>query len=108
MDTEFLVEMRQSNKYGSLRKDEIFNLHLGYGAGALTQHPLPRPRHHQHLLIPSAQTNSLKKTKNTEMRFNFHEIVAYCFGVCTQKTGLREVDLEPSPKRGSNKINMLK
>ena len=29
MDTEFLVQMRQSNKCGSVRKDEIFNLHLG-------------------------------------------------------------------------------
>ena len=33
MDTEFLVQMRQSNKYGSVRNDEIFNLHLGSGAG---------------------------------------------------------------------------
>ena len=53
----------------------------------LSQHPMPPGRHDQHLLIPSAQTNSLKKTKNP---------------------GLREVDLEPSPKRGSNKINILK
>ena len=28
MDTEFVVEMGQSNKCGSVRKDEIFNLHL--------------------------------------------------------------------------------
>ena len=33
MDTEFLVQMRQSNKCESVRKDEIFNLHLGSGAG---------------------------------------------------------------------------
>ena len=33
MDTEFLVQMRQSNKCGSVRNDEIFNLHLGSGAG---------------------------------------------------------------------------
>ena len=26
----------------------------------------------------------------------------------TQNPGLREVDLEPTPKRGSDKINMLK
>ena len=32
MDTEFLVQMRQSNKCGSVRNDEIFNLHLGSGA----------------------------------------------------------------------------
>ena len=31
MDTEFLVQMRQSNKCGSVRNDEIFNLHLGSG-----------------------------------------------------------------------------
>ena len=33
MDTEFQVQMRQSNKCGSIRNDEIFNLHLGSGAG---------------------------------------------------------------------------
>ena len=33
MDTEVLVQMRQSNKCGSVRNDEIFNLHLGSGAG---------------------------------------------------------------------------
>ena len=33
MDTEPPVQMRQSNKCGSVRKDEIFTLHLGSGAG---------------------------------------------------------------------------
>ena len=33
MDTEFLVQMRQSGKCGSVRNGEIFNLHLGSGAG---------------------------------------------------------------------------
>ena len=33
MDTEFLVQMRQSNKCGSVRNDEIFNLHLRSGVG---------------------------------------------------------------------------
>ena len=42
------------------------------------------------------------------MRFNFQQIVLYCFGLRIQNPGLREVDLEPSPKRGSDKINMLK
>ena len=36
MDTEFLVQMRQSNKCESVRKDEIFNLHLGSGAGPIS------------------------------------------------------------------------
>ena len=33
MDIEFLVLMRQSNKCGSVRNDEIFNLHVGSGVG---------------------------------------------------------------------------
>ena len=33
MDTEFLVQMRQSNKCGSVRNHEIFNLHFGSGEG---------------------------------------------------------------------------
>ena len=33
IDTEFMVEMRESNKCGSVMNDEIFNLHLGSGAG---------------------------------------------------------------------------
>ena len=31
MKIEFLVQMRQSDKCGSVRDDEIFNLHLGSG-----------------------------------------------------------------------------
>ena len=49
-----------------------------------------------------------KKAKNPEMRFNSQQIVLYCLSLHTQNPGLREVDLEPSPKRGSDKINMLK
>ena len=33
MGIEFLVQMRQSDKCGSARNDDIFNLHLGSGAG---------------------------------------------------------------------------
>ena len=32
MDTEFLVQMRQPNKCGTVRNDEIFNLRLGSSA----------------------------------------------------------------------------
>ena len=42
------------------------------------------------------------------MRFSSQQIVLYCLGPCTHNPGLREVDLEPSPKSGSDKINMLK
>ena len=34
----FLGQMRQSNKYGSVRNDEIFNLNLGSGAGPWVSH----------------------------------------------------------------------
>ena len=33
MDMAFLVKLKQSNKCGSVRNDEIINLHLGSGAG---------------------------------------------------------------------------
>ena len=33
MDMAFQVEMRQSNKSGSVRNDDIINLHLVSGAG---------------------------------------------------------------------------
>ena len=49
-----------------------------------------------------------KKAKNPEMRFSSQQIVSYCLGLHIQNPGLREVDLEPSSKRGSDKINMLK
>ena len=42
------------------------------------------------------------------MRFNSQQIASYCLGLSTQKPGLREVDLGPSPKRDSDKMNMLK
>ena len=33
METEFLVQITQSNTFGSVRYDEIFNLNLRAGAG---------------------------------------------------------------------------
>ena len=75
---------------------------------AIESDPLPPARHQPHLLIPSAQTINQKKTKNPEIRFNSIQIVSYCLGLRTQNPVLREVDLEPSLKRGSDKINMLK
>ena len=39
------------------------------------------------------------------MRSNFQQIVSHCIDLNTQNPGLREVDLESSPKRGSDKID---
>ena len=58
--------------------------------------------------IDSIRPINQKKAKNLEIRFNSYQIVSYCHGLGKQNPGLREVDLEPSPKRGSDKINMLK
>ena len=35
-------------------------------------------------------------------------MILYCLGLHTQNPGLTEVDLEPNPKRGSDKINRLR
>ena len=94
MDAELLIQMRKSDKCGSVRNDDIFNLTLGISCGPLSQHPLPPTRHQPHLLIPSAETTNQKNTKNPEMRFNSQQIVSYCLGLHTQNPGLREVDWE--------------
>ena len=41
MDMTFPVQMRQSNKCGSVRNDEIMNLHLGSGVGLRVSIPYP-------------------------------------------------------------------
>ena len=58
--------------------------------------------------FPSAQIVNQKKAKNPEIRLNCQQIVSYCLDLRTQNPELREVDLEPSPKKGSDKINLLK
>ena len=80
----------------------------GILCGPLVQHTLPPVRHQPHLSISSIQTINQKKAKNPEIRFNSQPIASYCLGLGTQNPVLREVDLEPRPKRGSDKINMLK
>ena len=104
----FLVKLRQSNKCGSVRNDEIINLHLGSGAALESASPASckTPATSIDSICPNNQPG--KKTKNPEMRSNSQQIVSYCLGLRTQNPGLREVDLEPSPKRGSDKIKMLK
>ena len=97
-----LVKLRQSNKSGSVRNGEIIRLH--FGSASL----VPTAKHLSHLLILSAQTINQEKTKKREIRYNFQQIILYYLGLHTQNPGLREVDLEPSPKRGSDKINMQK
>ena len=55
---------------------------------------------------PPAQND--QPGKNKESKNVIQQIVLNCLGLYTQNTGLREVDLEPSPKKGSDKIDMQK
>ena len=61
----FLAQVRQSNKCGSARNNEIINLHLESVAGGLflSQHPLAPARHQPHSLTPSTQTINQDKNK---------------------------------------------
>ena len=62
MDTEFLVQMRQSNKSGSVRNDEISNLHLGSGAGPWVSIPcLLQGTSHIYGFHPPKQLTSKKQ-----------------------------------------------
>ena len=54
MDMAFLVKMKQSNKCGSVRNDEIINLHLLWALDS--RFSLPPARHQPHLLILPTQT----------------------------------------------------
>ena len=58
--------------------------------------------------IDSVCPKNQEKRENSQMRSNFQQIVLYCLDLYTQKLGLREVDLEPSPKRGDDKIKIQK
>ena len=83
-------------------------LHLGSGAGPCVSIPcLLQDTSRIYWLHPPRQLTR-KKKKNPEIRFNSQQIVSYCLGLHIQSPRLREVDLEPSPKRRSDKINMLK
>ena len=78
--------------------------------GPLSQHPLPSARRKPATFVDSIwqAINQEEKAKNREMRFSSQEKVSFYLGLHMQNPGLIEVVLEPSSKRGSDKINMLK
>ena len=88
-------------------KECYIQLTLGIWCALLSQHPLPPARHQPYPLTPSAQIIIQVETKNPVKRSNSQQIALYCVGLITQNPRLREEDLEPSPKRGSDKINSL-
>ena len=88
----------------------------------MSQHPLPHGRHQQHLLIPSTKTIYQEKQRTQKRDLTPHKSYRTALAYVKIKTltlfqgnpqnmqnsGLREVDLKPSPKKGSDKINMPK
>ena len=69
MDMAFLVQMRHSNKCGSVRNDEIINLHVGSGAGPRVS--IPCSCKTPATFIDSIGTNNQPgKKQNPEMRSN--------------------------------------
>ena len=108
MNMAFLVQIRQSHKCGSVRNNEIINLHFGSGAGCWVSIPCLLQDISDIYWFHLPKINNQEKTKNPEMRSNFQQIASHCLSLHTQNPGLRDVNLDPSPKRGSDKINMQK
>ena len=63
MDTAFLEEMRQSNKCGTVRNDEIIDLYLRSGVGPWVSIPcLPQDSSHIYWFHPSKQSTRKKQS----------------------------------------------
>ena len=81
MDTEFLVQIRQSNKCGSERNDEIFNLNLRAGAGPWVSIPcLLQVTGHLYWFHLSKQlTRKKQRTQkwNSTLRKSYRTALAY-------------------------------
>ena len=92
------------------KRKEWWNIQLTLGIlyGPFSQHGQRPPRHQPHLLIPSAQAITQKKQRTQKWDSTPNQSYRTAWSLHTQKPGLREVDLEPSPKTGSDKINMQK
>ena len=90
------------------KEGSYIQLTLGVWYRSLSKHPLPPARHQPHPLTPSAQTIIQEETKSPEKRTNPQQTVSYCLGLHTQNPGLREVDVEHSPKRDSDNVNRLR
>ena len=76
MYTEFLVQMRQSNKCGSVKNDEIFNLHLGSGVGPRVSIPcLLQDSSHIYWFHPPKQ---LTRKKQRTQKWDSTPNKSYC------------------------------
>ena len=101
-----LTKLRQSNGCRSLRNDEIFNLPLRSGAGPWVSTPylLQDTSHIQWFHLPKQSTKKKQKflKKNTQLPTNRIKLPWPSY---TEPMAKR---VEPSLKRGNNKINRLR
>ena len=104
----FLKQMGQCNGCRSVRNDIIFNSHLGYGAGRWVSilRFLQQISHIHWLHLPKHSSKKEQKILKKDQTPNKLHFIA--LALCTQSPGLRQVDLEPSPKRGTDKTNRLR
>ena len=77
LDTEFLVQMRQSNKCRSVRNDEIFNLHLGSSVGPWVSIPclLQGTSHIYWFHLPKQIARKRNKEPSNEIQLPTNPIV---------------------------------
>ena len=91
-----MVQMRQSNKCGSVRNDEIINLHLGSGAALESTSPAS-------CKTPATLIDSIRpiQSKNPEMRLNLQQIISYCLDLRISKfqSQLRDENVYRIPLR---------
>ena len=106
----YLVQMRQSNKYGSVRNDKIptYPCNLVQALESASPASCKTPSTFINSICSNNQPGKIKESRN-EIQLSTNRIVlAYCLGLPTQNLGVRELDLKPSHKKNSDKINMLK
>ena len=90
------------------RNDEIINYTWGLVRALVSAYPASCKTAATFIDSICPKQSTRKKTKNPEMRSNFQQIISHCLGLDTQNPRHREVDLEPSHKRCSDKIIMEK
>ena len=83
-------------------------LRLGNWCGSLTHHHLPPVRHQPHLLIPSAQNNPPGKNKEPRDEIELPTNRLVLPWAMHTEPRVRDLDLQPASKTGSDKINIEK
>ena len=110
MDMTYLVQMRQSNKCGSVRNDKIptYPCNLVQALESASPASCKTPSTFTNSICSSTRKNQRVQKWDSALNKSNCTVLAYCLGPPTQNLGLRELDLKPSHKKNSDTINMLK